>query len=946
VSGNTAFAEGRLEDALRWLNRARRLAPNDHAVALTLATIYLGRDPSLAVRLATEVVAVTPSREAWLCLVAARHRAGQAGQAIADLHWLLSRFTVDDSLATLANTICASSAAPLAWCGIGIDGRLRLPPTADVRLRLDGRVVRRPPTTLPPRWGNAQSLRITTDGDRDTVGSPIDLAAIRRIEGVVETGADGGLRGWCWQPGAPEAVPRLEVRDAGGQLRPVIPDDAVMAGHGLFARPRAFALGAECLAGLRPPLRLRGPDGRDLLGSPIDPWIESRSAQVIARAQSRPGAATRTPAFVAVAAATRGTWLGSRRKRRPAVVIPVFNGGAFVAACLDSVIAQTPRPVPIIVVDDGSTDAPIVALLDRLAAARSIRLVRHPSNRGFPAAANTGMRAAAGHDVILLNSDVLTPPGWLDAVRAAAYAAPDIGTASPLSNDATILNYPGRTASPAPADVATTSRLAAHAARAAGDAVTEVPTTVGFCMYIKRECLDDVGGFREDLFAQGYGEENDFCLRARHLGWRHVAALGTYVAHRGAASFGAAKQHLINRNLAILERLHPGWLALVDAHAAADPLFAARRRLDRLRWRDSIKRGLRSVILVTHDDGGGVERVVQQRIDTLATDGLLAVVLRPAEDQWVRVSPGRVADLPDLRYRLPEELAACTALLKGARPVGIEFHHMLMHHPALLDLPARLSVPYTVVVHDYACICPRVTLVNGNGHYCGEPDARACDRCVADAGRLIEEEIDTASLRRRSADFLAAAATVTTPSSDTSDRLRRHFPALPVRPVPHEDDSARPPRRRPPARSSALVVAIVGALGVEKGYNVLLRCARDAADRDLALRFVLIGHSIDDPRLLQTGRCFVTGPYPEGEATALIAQEGAQLGLIPSIWPETWCFALSEIWRAGLPAACFDIGAPAERIRATGDGFVLPLGLGPAAVNNALLAAARRIGHV
>ena len=52
------------------------------------------------------------------------------------------------------------------------------------------------------------------------------------------------------------------------------------------------------------------------------------------------------------------------------------------------------------------------------------------------------------------------------------------------------------------------------------------------------------GSLRADVFAQGYGEENDFCLRARHLGWRHVAAPGVFVAHVGGHSFGAAARHL------------------------------------------------------------------------------------------------------------------------------------------------------------------------------------------------------------------------------------------------------------------------------------------------------------------------------------------------------------------------------------------------------------------
>jgi GT2 family glycosyltransferase len=62
---------------------------------------------------------------------------------------------------------------------------------------------------------------------------------------------------------------------------------------------------------------------------------------------------------------------------------------------------------------------------------------------------------------------------------------------------------------------------------------------------------------REDLFAQGYGEENDFCIRGRHLGWRHVAVPGLFVAHVGAQSFGLAKKYLLERNIRKLNEIHP-----------------------------------------------------------------------------------------------------------------------------------------------------------------------------------------------------------------------------------------------------------------------------------------------------------------------------------------------------------------------------------------------------
>jgi hypothetical protein len=105
----------------------------------------------------------------------------------------------------------------------------------------------------------------------------------------------------------------------------------------------------------------------------------------------------------------------------------------------------------------------------------------------------------------------------------------------------------------------------------------------------------------------------------------------------------------------------------------------------------------------------------------------------------------------------------------------------------------------------------------------------------------------------------------------------------------------------------------------------------------MPLEFLLAGSSSDDEILLQTQRVFITGAYQPEEAERVIAGLRADLAFIPSIWPETWCFTLSEAWRAGLYTLAFDLGAQAERIIATGRGAVLPLGLPAARINDLLL---------
>ncbi len=390
------------------------------------------------------------------------------------------------------------------------------------------------------------------------------------------------------------------------------------------------------------------------------------------------------------------------------------------------------------------------------------------------------MLAAAGHDVLLLNSDTLVAPGWIDDLRAIVYSAADIGTATPLSNDATILSYPASTGGNAVPDLASTRTLAGLARRANGGVAVEIPVAVGFCMYIRRACLDAVGLLRADVFAQGYGEENDFCLRARHLGWRHVAAPGVFVAHVGGNSFGTAARQLQARNAALLERMHPGYAGLIDQYGEADPLAPARRRLDLARWRAARARGSKAVIMITHAEGGGVERQVAASIRQHQDSGHRAVVLRPTHapdgGKCVAVGDGTDAQFPNLRYRMPDELPALQQLLAREHPRAVELHHMVGHHPAVLSLIAALGVPYDVHVHDYAWLCGRVALVGATQRYCGEPDAVQCEACVADAGSLIDEDITVAALRNRSARLLAGAQRVFTPSDDTAARIRRHFP--------------------------------------------------------------------------------------------------------------------------------------------------------------------------
>ncbi len=266
------------------------------------------------------------------------------------------------------------------------------------------------------------------------------------------------------------------------------------------------------------------------------------------------------------------------------VIIPVFRGLDATQRCLASVLAHFQRAASsVVVIDDASPELEIAAWLDELAAQQRIELLRNASNLGFVHSVNRGLMLHPDRDVVLLNSDTEVANDWLDRLRACAYRTQDIGTVTPFSNNGTICSYPfeGWTGpTPGTLGLAGLDRLFAEVN--AGRAV-ELPTAVGFCMYIRRACLDAVGMFDAERFGRGYGEENDFSLRAREAGWRSVIAADVFVFHQGAVSFSGERETLTAAAAAALLERHPGYSRSIDAFHDADPLHETRTAIDEAR---------------------------------------------------------------------------------------------------------------------------------------------------------------------------------------------------------------------------------------------------------------------------------------------------------------------------------------------------------------------------
>lgn len=261
------------------------------------------------------------------------------------------------------------------------------------------------------------------------------------------------------------------------------------------------------------------------------------------------------------------------------VIMPLRDGGAALEQALRSTLADLAAlpEARLILVDDGSTEPRTAEALIRAQRAPGVTVLRTLGGLGFTGAVNAGLQQVGRGPVLLLNSDIWLPPGSLSRMLA-HLSDPEVGTVTPLSNNAGsfCLLAPGKPA--AMPDPALCDRLAEAAARLNPGLAIETPSGNGFAMLISEPCLRAIGPL-SNLYESGYYEEVDFCLRATARGWRHVAAMDCFVGHVGSVTYGAAKRRLVSANALRLDQRFPRYAASYAAFAALDPLATARNRL-------------------------------------------------------------------------------------------------------------------------------------------------------------------------------------------------------------------------------------------------------------------------------------------------------------------------------------------------------------------------------
>ena len=635
-------------------------------------------------------------------------------------------------------------------------------------------------------------------------------------------------------------------------------------------------------------------------------------------------------------------WLKERENYFPPenividILIPIYNAYEFTKKCIESVYANTDVPFNLYLINDCSTDEKIADLLKEIKELKknplmkSLQILQNEENLGFIGSVNRGFKISR-NNVVLLNTDTEVPPKWLSRLIKPMLEDEKVASVTPFSNSAEICSFPNFCENNDLPEELTVAELDKIFSRYGDINPCIIPTGVGFCMLMRRKCIEELGLF-DTIYGKGYGEENDWCRRTAAEGYKHIHVRNLFVWHKHGASFSKlhdkSKRQRINENLAILLERYPDYNRIVQEYIQQDPAKSNRIFLNHCA-KAAASKNIQGVMFLNHSLGGGAKVYQDNLIVKLKNtwrvyemfplaDGYTLSVLNRSEE-----NPEHIADF-DLR-NIDSDIFR--SLLEALKISWIFINQLLTYPlPEILNWIMNSNIPYTFFVHDFFAVCPRCHFLNSNAEYCGaETNLEKCRECLNSGILNFKPKIDIAEWRENFQTFLKCAKEIIVPSSNTKEIFNKYY-SVPI--TVHEHEIGKYLKytfQADFARNDTLTIAVIGAIGDEKGSKIIYKLANEFEKTSLKIKLLVIGitNLHNDAYQSPKGNFEVTGRYSNKDISNLLARYKVSLVFISSICPETYSYTTTEAMCSGYPIMVFPIGAPADRVRRTGGGWIL-----------------------
>ncbi len=628
------------------------------------------------------------------------------------------------------------------------------------------------------------------------------------------------------------------------------------------------------------------------------------------------------------------------------IIVPIYNAYEYTEECIKSLLKNTDLKInTIVLINDKSPDEKILPMLNKYKEENkelNIVVLDNEENMGFVKTVNKGMTYSKS-DVILLNSDTEVTENWVEKIQKCAYSNEYIATVTPLTNNGTIASVPNFGEDNELPENIGLEDYAKMIQKISKNRYPELTTGNGFCMYIKRSVIEELGLFDDKTFGKGYGEENDFCYRALDHGYTNVLCDNTFIYHKGTQSFKkenltASRAALIDEHMNLLRKKHPIYVQKTDNFLANNPIRDIQENIKL----NIVLYNKRKILYIVNEweenmeMTGGTSLHIKDIINSNLENNIASFVIAPDKNDLTRFKlylysedfAKEIADYKtDINY-YGQVTYTNNSYKKMLENIFDSFnidilhvHHFLFQTFDAIDVAKERNIYSIITLHDLYMICPSINMVYKD-KYCKYDKEKDCYKCLHSRLKVNSNVIE--NWQRTCKSILEKFDKIIVPSENTKTIFEEYYKGINFEVVEHGVNVIKV-EQKTEQKSKEFNIAFVGAMAIHKGSNILKELIKKNTNSNIKI------HLFGKPNSKELAKSRVNyinhGKYKRGELPQLLIDNNIDLVCIFATWPETYSYTLTECYMAQIPILTFDIGAVGDRVKQDDLGWVIDFDL-------------------
>ena len=625
------------------------------------------------------------------------------------------------------------------------------------------------------------------------------------------------------------------------------------------------------------------------------------------------------------------------------IIVPIYNAYEYTEECIKSIIKNTDLNInTLVLINDKSPDEKILPMLKKYQKdneGANIVVLDNEQNMGFVKTVNKGMQYSE-NDVILLNSDTEVTKKWIEKIQVCAYSNEYIATVTPLTNNGTICSIPNFGIDNELPQNMTLEEYAEMIEKTSKNRYPELTTGNGFCMYIKRKVINELGLFDEETFGKGYGEENDFCYRALDNGYINVLCDNTFIYHKGTQSFKkenmtASRAALIDEHMNLLRKKHPIYVQKTDNFIANNPLRDIQENVNL----NILLYNKKKILYLVNEweenmeMTGGTSLHIKDIIQSNNKNNIASFVLAPYKedlskfklylytDKYAKEIANYKTDINcygQIIYTNNSYKEMLENLFDSFNFDILHVHHFLFQTFDAIDIAKQKNVYSIITLHDLYMKCPSINMVYRD-KYCEYDENKDCSKCLNSRYGVNSDILS--NWQETCKNVLKKFDKIIVPSENTKKIFENIYKDIEIEVVEHGVEIITTNKKQKKTDKETFDVAFVGAMAIHKGSNILKELIKENKNSNIKIH--LFGKA-NEKELSKNKTNYINhGSYKRGELPQLLINNDIDLICIFATWPETYSYTLTECYMAQIPILTFNIGAVGDRVKEDKLGWIL-----------------------